>query len=454
MRFHRPRLHFYGGDIMKNKRFLSLFVIMVSVIISSFIFSACQGDITDTSTDTGDVECAHEWENQASVAPTCDSGGYSIAKCELCDKRDFVEYAPLDHSFTETYDWDFDRGIVEATMTCSRCNKFYSDSTNAVEEDIIYSTCKTKGRYTLKATFILNGREYVDKKEVELPIGECIYGNYLYSLVNDDCSEGYNIYGECIVCGKKINTVGREHELVIKETVNLADFGACGGTATRLSCPCGFKENYEIVSACRSSDKKRDESTSGNVDGKWVEKDVYSCYYCGLETVVYSESIYTFDPYTLMEQTLKMDGEEIFKGHHYRHEHEGHKLTTTRGEPIYSDCALGYIETKTCNDCDYVERSFRKDLSHNATKKEVIKDLGEHGTLYLYTCLCGKRSYLYHEQQPPHWANSNSGVYECAKCDFKCIKLFRGDNLINGEMWYFAVLDENGEVAYEYSLEE
>ena len=169
---------------------------------------------------------------------------------------------------------------------------------------------------------------------------------------------------------------------------------------------------------------------------------------------MYSESVNTFDPYTLMEQTLKMDGEEIFKGHHYRHEHEGHKLTTTRGEPIYSDCALGYIETKTCNDCDYVERSFRKDLSHNATKKEVIKDLGEHGTLYLYTCLCGKRSYLYHEQQPPHWANSNSGVYECAKCDFKCIKLFRGDNLINGEMWYFAVLDENGEVAYEYSLEE
>ena len=433
---------------MKNKKYLSIFVIVLSLILSAFIFSACQGNTADTSSDSDEEACAHEWSIQSSVAPTCDEDGYSIKKCDLCDKRELTEYDPLGHSFTESYEWDFERGIVTGTITCSRCNKFYSSNSPSVTDEIIYSTCKTKGRYILSATFLLNGREYVDKKEVELPIGECIYEYYSLSLAKDNCADGYTRYGECITCGKKIATEGRTHDLLVEETVNLDEFGACGGTATRKSCPCGFKTSYSVASLCKSREIQRDKTVIDYGEDKYFEQYVYSCYYCGLETTQYQEGADAFS-IAYREKTLSINGEEIFNASEYDHARENHTLTNTYGEPIFGDCSLGYIETRMCNECDYQERNFYKNPSHNIIHKEEVEDFGVHGKLYSYTCLCGINSYLEHSQQAAHRVDKNGEVYECISCDFRCIKQHKTS--INGysELSYFAVLDENGEVVYE-----
>ncbi|MBQ4108672.1 MAG: hypothetical protein IJC80_04645 [Clostridia bacterium] len=440
---------------MKNKKYLSIFVIILSLILSAFIFNACQGNTTDTSSDSDEEACAHEWSTQSSVAPTCDEDGYSIKKCDLCDKRELMEYDPLGHSFTESYEWDFERGMVTGTITCSRCNKFYSSNSPSVTDEIIYSTCKTKGKYILSATFILNGREYVDKKEVELPIGECIYEYYSLSLAKDNCADGYTRYGECITCGKKIATEGRTHDLLIEETVKLDEFGACGGTATRKSCPCGQNQTYTVSKYCDGRHIKTNQIIDTVENGKSIYMRTTACALCGIEHYLYKEGIPNVNN-ILTEEALTINGEEIFRAKNYIHKNErGHTLSATVEPPIYGTCELGYIVMRSCNECDYTERVFLINENHTSGNKELIKDFGEHGQLYLFECHCGAYKHLeLLDFQSQHGLDRVGDNYECISCDFKCVRLYKPSLIGWNEMYYFAVLDENGEIDYEYSAEE
>ncbi len=453
---------------MKNKIFLRAFTILTVLLLSLLAFSACQNVDTSSSSEGDEEACAHKWETESAVAPTCNEGGHSVSKCKLCDNRERTYYDPLGHSFTESYEWDFERGIVDATITCSRCDVFYSSNVPKLEEKTIPSTCRSKGKYTLSATFLLNGKEYTDTQEVELPIGECVY-NYTYDIKGENCADGYYVNAECIVCGDKKSTTAYTHEKVIETVYDLSDYDTCGGTVTVTSCPCGKYETYSRKNSCGSRNLNYDESGVTYEGDYKYNVESYSCYYCGSKTV--TETVSDRETWSQIGTRTTMyskSGTQIFSVYTYDHSKEkNHTLEYSYENLFFDSCISGYIRIAECNECDFSDKELITSHTHVYEKERI--SMGEHGMLIISECPCGQNKRHSFETEcknqqgmsisyVPGKPNMHMYVIECEDCNIVCTteeeSVYLEGTYTKLYLKCYTYVTIDGEIVYEKRWEE
>lgn len=210
------------------------------------------------------------------------------------------------------------------------------------------------------------------------------------------------------------------------KTVDMKQYGLCGGTITELHCVCGEATGLLMNDECEW------EYDPMNSDS---EETVYNCSTCGGQMVsIWSEDdVVNCEEHSTTTRIFYKDGEElvrfetlsIYQAHEYEYEFDMDGDT----------CSDGYTVTSTCKNCDKQESRYQQPEQgeHNTYGENI--DLPKESTcggyIYKSVCPCGEKCYI--------WDNGNcmmegrygdgdeteDGYYElehssCDKCELNC----------------------------------
>ena len=233
------------------------------------------------------------------VNPTCEEEGYTLYGCKSCDynyKNNYV--AALKHAYKATeWKWADDFTSAMLTLVCGNDDSHVLVLDANIGTTVVRSVCSDYIKTTYTAAVSYNGIIYNDKREKE-------EGSITHAFSTDWKSDGTKHWRECVcgektdeadhaydditvtkeatcvengekvltcVCGKSKKTVipatgehkyvngvcetcGKsegtcDHKTLHKVTVNLADYGACGGYLYYETCECGEVKILDIANA-------------------------------------------------------------------------------------------------------------------------------------------------------------------------------------------------------------
>ena len=231
--------------------------------------------------------------------------------------------------------------------------------------------------------------------------GECVFEialderekehnfDYTFKLQGESCEDGVNINYLCRDCGEQYGQYTKWHSLFDKETINLSEHGACGGTISVRECPCGERKEISVEhDGCQMEYVSEDKTDSGY-------SSVYKCATCGLTVtrengtekdgcklnwyesltvVIGDKAVYGPDKYVTSSEIVH-DYEQTYK---------------LLGET----CKDGVIVTYTCKDCG---DSHDEEMYWCNTQTIAEYNFDEHGScgggyIRVYSCPCGNES--------------------------------------------------------------
>lgn len=400
-------------------------------------FHLCQtcGEKVDTT--------AHGMSNFTVVKdPTCRTGGQATMECKICGyvekvaisatgKHTFVNGVCSDCSFkkadcthTRTYAEPIDLSGYSicsgAVLTWRYCDCGESRSINYENLSCSFGEAVTREE-TLE-----DGTKY------EVTIRKCTKCGFVIEqagypeLDPDTCYTKYTQYqkflqGDQVIAESNyISSQGYHFTRLSDETVNLADYGMCGGTLEVWSCSCGErKECYSAANACNWVYNEED-------SGK--EKDVAACAKCGtVRTEVYGEKkLDNCQKAYEVTVTFTRDGEVLYSysnGNTWIEHDYQVSAYTLDGD----SCEDGVSITQVCKDCGKVYERYSNDhwiVFYTDT------DVGSLGmcfeTFRQAECACGEcgECYLINEADDGcdftyMWdEETNSEIAVCEDCGF------------------------------------
>lgn len=380
------------------------------------------------------------------------------------------------------------QGVVNGyeVLHCNKCG--VTQKMRGFQEPIEGETCQYR--------MITN---YVFTKD-GVTIAACdVFQNYTehryehtFQLNGTSCEEGYTATGVCALCGDTTTwSTGDEahHESMAVEHVDLASYGACGGTMTYYSCACGQEthvEHYDMK--CRM---KHTYSSETDLNGVRHEYTTDVCRKCGLEI---TEERYNVkgEGCTMEEHTVRTYrlGDKLNKSFTTvytweSHDAEPYAVSLMEGA---QNCEDGVIVYYRCKDCGYEYEGRGSSHYRVAVSTEDLSAYGSvcGGKLELTKCACGEHiGYEFsddtkcdlHEQQIENWIEgalndyqytteggvgvwSDSYLYVCPVTDPQChltIRMSRywlkeGCEAVEYEIWQLGYNEEDGTCQKELKI--
>ncbi len=258
------------------------------------------------------------------------------------------------------------------TVKCSDCSLEFT--IDLIEDRI--NSCE----YSLDATLTLscNGK-VIASVQTSKTYDEHNTKN-TYELLGDTCEDGVKAIYECTKCDFSYETTVYYHMGSQYQTIDLSQYGLCGGTVEGSVCSyCGemvYLNEYNFV--CNFTNEVKEDITDEN--GKVIGYQITStCADCGITVVQINkvESL-TSCTYARTENTLIYKGSDlIFNFDHTGNEayyFEEHSFETTY-ELTGTDCSEPYKVIQTCTQCGLVYEF----METGHYEENVVIDLAELG---------------------------------------------------------------------------
>lgn len=228
------------------------------------------------------------------------------------------------------------------------------------------------------------------------------------------------------------------------ETIDLTEYGLCGGTATKYTCFCGETSGYQIdlicnENPCQTCGAEREGTYTREKQGCQMRHIESTFFKINGKTVLTLESLYI----------------EMY-----------HNEVVTEFEMEGTSCVDGVLAHSVCEDCGKERDRYIYDYHWPAVRVELI-DLSGTGScapvISKYTCFCGEYEEWfegrsmgdqgYHNWTPVSVTEDNT-VEFCADCNFtRTIKRTSGAKDANCESLRTFVVTYADDKGHTYSLE-
>ena len=215
---------------------------------------------------------------------------------------------------------------------------------------------------------------------------------YTFELMGDSCEDGLRYQRICKTCGygKDSSAFTYSHETFPTNSIDLAEYGACGGSIDFYACPCGYLSYAECNIECEW-ESNTDKPEKGK-DGTEQDALTLTCATCGLQYT--SSDYYTLEGCAeILYRTITVTVGEIVVLEDYKYAAERYENHTYeyRFEMYGESCEDGYVAHISCKNCDY-SRTEKENYWHNTY--ENYYDLTKYGACGGYIrvsrCPCGE----------------------------------------------------------------
>ncbi len=399
----------------------------------------CDAEYTDTFPQLKHVL------TETVVAPTCESNGYTRHDCDNCDYSytDRIVEA-TGHDYTFEWSWSGDMMSAVITFSCANDEDHGFSENATVTKTETDATCTVKSRITYTAVAVINGDNYRDTKVTEGTTIAHRYGTEYKSDTNkhwhecemcgqkdtaaahefgtatvtknatcaepgtkvSKCACGYEktepipatgehnyVSGKCSVCSKE--EASCDHTTMIDKSLDLKDYGFCGGIVKYQSCECGEVVTFDgdDLNLFCDIDTTYEEETEDEEAGIYTEHYKGVCPNCGLEAeqiaterIIGCEEIYT------VEFSIYKDGVAILdKATAEGSEENHHEVRAEVALTEHTACGSSLVVLR-CADCDVIVDLINLTSGCELTfeKTTSTDEKGFVHTLYTDTCAtCG-----------------------------------------------------------------
>lgn len=221
---------------------------------------------------------------------------------------------------------------------------------------------------------------------------------YEYEMEGTSCEDGVRITCTCTRCGYGYSNDVNWHYTVTLARYDVADYGACGGSVTFSSCPCG-KEAYVDFWNDGECDLRYTSNSYEDEEGRLIWVETRSCEDCGLR---YTRSYYTtpvpgkcelaYHYTVLIHVGTTLVDEFTYVDYATQHDYV---ITGVLDDGAH-DCNDGCTLTYDCQNCDY---SYENHVTWHETFPVQTVDLSAYGAVCggfvtVERCACGTFSDL------------------------------------------------------------
>lgn len=353
-----------------------------------------------------------------SQALTCLLDSYTLTVCVRChhtEKTDVV--AATGHDYVETITESTCTQDGSVTYTCTKCQHSYSIKQKAsghgwsVKEQIA-STCLKNGKTVYKCekcgeeyTETLAKLEHVFENTTVTKEPTCVENGERQSICICNTVERFTIpatakhtyeNGICTGCGRTDGAC--DHSVLERGSIDLSEFGTCGGFIYYDACPCGDVIEYDLEnSVLQCSDYIEVESESGS-DTEYHAS--YSCSRCKMHAEMHAVITYDRENCSatiINDYSFKMNGEAFleFRVIEYNvsvHDEEYGKVLNLKK---YGACG-GTITVNICKTCGYFDSFYDEDFSSCDMKETERNYDDENGnTVSVITLRCEECGLVY-----------------------------------------------------------
>ena len=307
------------------------------------------------------------------------------------------------------YATSFDNGsIYDCSMTSSY--DYYTDD-DGISHEVYNRACTECGLTIVRDSYtVADGCDRITYYTYTVSVGENTvvegfnhvasrwqshtYGvpTYTFDTEVENCENGVTVHFECLDCGYSYDDRRTYHSNDLRESYNLADYGACEGYVNYYGCPCGYSANISISTNC---------STNGNNEYYVNDKGV-SCVehnsVCTKCALVRNEIRYvlkegcervTYRTYSFkLGETVIFSCEDLVTGRSTNHDYRYETVFDNGGD----SCEDGVTINVTCADCNYTDSYYRTGHSRDISNYYYLSDFGVCGVdSYIRTrsCACG-----------------------------------------------------------------
>ena len=370
-------------------------------------------------------ESRHDYEYEVEMdGASCEDGYYYYATCKVCGETDSGYNKWHDSQFYYAYydlaEYGACGGYIEyRSCACGAQSaliddvacEYESEITPYEKDGVLHALqtviCRTCGlTITTDAYQVQEGCYESIYGTITIKVGEqtvvenleCVMFReenhdyeYTFELMGDSCEDGLRYQRICKTCGygKDSSAFTYSHETFPTNSIDLAEYGACGGSIDFYACPCGKLSRVESNFECEL--QYCDNKLETDEDGieHWVE--TATCANCGLQ--------YVRDDYTVREgcvdiryRTISVTvGENVvLEPYKFAAERIANHTYEYRFEMYGESCEDGYVAHISCKNCDYSRtEEFRGHKTY-----ESYHDLTKYGAcggyIRMRSCPCGE----------------------------------------------------------------
>ncbi len=246
-----------------------------------------------------------------------------------------ISQFPMEIAFAEHYD--------DGSYTCEKCGTVKKST----ESIIALDSCNFAHSFTT---------DYLVGDAVVLSINQITYYSehkyvYEFKMHGASCYDGVEVIGICDLCGDTIEDRISKHVLYTIEEFDLTEYGACAGTLSILSCPCGEEIRHRLDS-CNMDESSKDEyiDERGNI----CNTERYRCSACGFTYTANSYWYYeSCDAYKTTDYLFEVDGSVIYTYSISDYSHTGHSYEYSYEfmDEKNPNCDFGVIVHYVCTYC-------------------------------------------------------------------------------------------------------
>ncbi len=390
-------------------------------------------------------------EGTVTSEATCAEAGSITYTC-ACGYKKVEEIPTLEHNFKDDV-------CTECGYNLNECNHELTQlvENNFSEADGIcgegyfdYETCECgEVKYLLDYGFYACDIEWESQSTTDAngyqmqDIGTCsecqmVIEERWFWEVSESC-EGAQIYQATIYTKDNTELVKyegfdwegwiEEHPIIVSgEVVDMTTYGLCGGTVTRMTCPCGEESGF--------SDDTRESGCNWVYDyaNSPGSTSVYTCSECGVQkkstSTTTKEGCKEQYTYTLTfskggEQLVEFVSTNTYDSHDVEYSFDMDGTT----------CSDGYTVTETCKDCGAVETYYERPAEEHGhfqylLEKIELPDDTCGGYISKYMCPCGETNriesygmncsmWMSDEREEMEGGYIKTSIGKCEYCDLK-----------------------------------
>ena len=370
------------------------------------------------------------------VPATCDTNGYTAHKCSMCGNEYNDRMVPAHgHKYTSEWVWSDDYKSAKVVFVCKHDSAHTVEieaSVTSVKKD---ATCMETGLMTYTAQAVYSGAVYNDTFTQVIPkadhtcsagwesnetshwhictvcqekvetqahtlgaaeiikaatcseTGEsratCSVCNYVKTQVIPTTAHTYE-NGVCTGCGHFSGDC--DHSMTDATiTVDISEYGACGGTITLNTCACGeYKyidvDNAESAGSCKLEFGEGDEGVTE--DGNMYMSASAYCTVCGFTEDIYAEAVIADCMLTATyEFVMSVNGEVFLDNVIWIEKEEYHNDTYGTHTVASTDCGDIVIYGSKCEDCG--KFTYINDLDMECSiEYEDFEETDENGNIH------------------------------------------------------------------------
>ena len=369
--------------------------------------------ITETCTVCGDVSTYKSYGCNLesgvvidlSEHSTC-GGSITVTRCKICGNIDHMERSDINCNMDEGRTEDVLDGAgnvigYKEIYTCKDCGLTF---VNGEWRETTESPCEI---IVAGGNFIYKGDQCI----VDIGYRHWMSAHkyeYSYEMHGDTCDDGYTEIRYCTVCGESYRSNMGGHRTDY-QTVELDQFGLCGGHAEISTCRICQKEFYAYFQDYECNWYHLETTEHGNK---------YQCRRCNTVRVIETVDGEKDENCTIVSTTSRvysLNGEVVFSYSYEssRTEHDYEYSFSMSGDR----CEDGYIVSAVCRQCN---DSYEEERTDHSTFVVYSLNPAEVGccakhNVKVYCCPCEYSSYITLDREN-FSGNDKYGTYVCDSC--------------------------------------